>query len=365
MLPGADIDLLATSEQSTTETLRDLHDRLSKQQKVERLTLIEESKQPVLRALVGDLWLDIQAASSSEEHQGQESRRARECAEVARALRARVASVGAEDVFGETTRFLKLWAKRRGISGAAWGFWPGIAWATVAAKACVEVASVTSLTQQPAAVIDALASDALTLERVLKHAFASLAGFHWGDTYSLDADPRRFDGPGDWMPMVAPGAPDLNLTRGMTTTTAEIMQREFARASKIARKAWLRQTSWRELLEPGSSNEAPRLCLSVTLTNDDLERNEAASGLLRGRVMKLILELEQGVGARPRPWPFPQREDDEEVDGEGERSTLEWSIGLPGTSATQHELARLAAEDFVAQLCEEDERVHFEVRLEI
>lgn len=361
MLPGADIDLLATSEQSTTETLRDLHDRLSKQRRVERLALIEESKQPVLRALVGDLWLDIQAASSSEEHRSQESERAKECAEVARALRARVASVGAEDVFGQTTRFLKLWAKRRGISGAAWGFWPGIAWATVAAKACVEVASVTSLTQQPAAVIDALANDALTLERVLERAFASLAGFRWGDTYSLDNDPRRFDGPGDWMPMVAPGAPDLNLTRGMTTTTTEIMQRELERAWRISREAWLRQTSWRELLEQGSSHEAPRLCLRAALTSDDAERNEATSGLLRGRIMKLILELEQGVGARPRPWPSPKLE---EVNDAGEEHTvMEWSIGLPGTSTTQHELARIAAEDFVTRLREEDERVHIEITL--
>ena len=76
-----------------------------------------------------------------------------------------------------------------------------------------------------------------------------------------------------------------------------------------------------------------------------------------------ILELEQGVGARPRPWPFPTIE---EVNDAGEEhAVMEWSIGLPGTSTTQHELARMAAEDFVTRLRDEDERVHFEVQLDI
>ena len=351
MLPGADIDLLAVGEQSTEEILRSLHARLANEGSIERIMLVEESKQPVLRARVRGLWLDIQAASSAAENLS--SARALECAEVARALQARVASVGGQEVFAQATRFIKLWARRRGVDGAAWGFWPGIAWATVAAKACVEVASVTSLTQQPAEVIDALASHALTLERVLKQAFTSLAGWSWSDTYGIDAELMRFDGPGDWMPMVAPGAPALNLTRGMTTTTTEIMRREFERAAELSWKAWLRQTSWRELLEESACEDAtPALVLCARAATED--ERERALGLLRGRVMKLLLELEQGAATRPRPWPAPQIDE----------ASVRWTIGLPGTNATQHALARMAAVEFTEALCAEDESLHFEVTME-
>ena len=340
MLPGADIDLLAVGEQSSMDILRDLHERLSSEGKVKRIILVEESKQPVLRALVGELWLDIQASSTSADDLG--SKRAMECAEVARALTARAASIGAQEVFAQATRFLKLWAKRRGIDGAAWGFWPGIAWATVAAKACVEVASVTSLTRQPIEIIDAMASNALTLERVLKQAFTSLAGWGWSETYGIGAELARFDGPGDWMPVVAPGAPSLNLTRGMTTTTTEIMRREFARGAEIAWQAWLRQTSWRELLERSASKTGtPGLLISVSAETEDAL--EQAMGLLRGRVMKLLLELEQGAATRPRPWPAPRIA----------ASSASWFIGLPGTNVTQHELALLAASEFIEALSEE------------
>ena len=85
LLPGADIDLLAVGEQSTEELLRSLHARLASEGSIERIMLVEESKQPVLRARVRGLWLDIQAASSAAENLS--SARALECAEVEAAVR--------------------------------------------------------------------------------------------------------------------------------------------------------------------------------------------------------------------------------------------------------------------------------------
>jgi hypothetical protein len=43
---------------------------------------------------------------------------------------------------------------------------------------------------------------------------------------------------------------------------------------------------------------------------------------------------------------------------------VRWTIGLPGTNATQHELSRIAAVEFTEALCAEDESLHFEVTME-
>jgi poly(A) polymerase len=295
----SDLDVVIASPHDHTTTLQNLSAALRHNPGVSRMESALEATVPVIRARIDDTNVDIICAhihaDAAPEHLitaraaalDDASRRALDGVLGAEFLIEALCELDALDEAQAALRWLKVWAKRRGVSGTAWGFWGGFTWAILATRAAQDLRRARELP---------------TPELIATRALEIIARWPWPAPLTLDAatDPamsaaqaRR--GRADHMPVLHPLAPHDNTTRSMTAATAAILIAEARAAYNDGAPRWALDP-----LEPPTGERIELL----------LGDGDGARGWLERRVVALLLELERAGAGGLRPHPRGVEGDD-------------------------------------------------------
>lgn len=150
--------------------------------------------------------------------------------EVSEALLSKVPSAAQ---FRLLLRFVRFWAKRRGVYGSDFGFFSGTAWAICCARICQ---------QHPR----------LQLPQLVGHFFKMLSRWDWttplammasdGRVAQLDKSQQQC-----LMPVLLPVGSGLLATPGITETTMKIFQKELRRGFKTVKQVELARVHWSDV----------------------------------------------------------------------------------------------------------------------
>lgn len=182
-------------------------------------------------------------------------------------------------LFQDLVRLVKLWAKRRGIAGNAWGYLGSYSWTVLAAWTCRNCQN-----QEP------------SLMGCLKVFFDQLYKHDWAKPIALVPREKTFrvSAVRDRMPIMTTIHPQFNSARNITRSTAIIIQQELERANRLMKA---NQLDLEKMFEP---LEAPNGIRISCLGDKDALRK--AAGWLEGHIITLVIALEKNLPL-VRPWP--------------------------------------------------------------
>eukprot|EP00931_Biecheleriopsis_adriatica_P106722 TRINITY_DN81103_c0_g1_i1.p1 TRINITY_DN81103_c0_g1~~TRINITY_DN81103_c0_g1_i1.p1 ORF type:complete len:549 (+),score=89.98 TRINITY_DN81103_c0_g1_i1:43-1647(+) len=220
-----------------------------------------------------------------------------------------------QETFRRTLRFIKHWARRRGIYSNVLGFFGGITWSLLVARIC-------QLYPYYAP------------NQLVKRFFLLYHQWNWTRPVMLCeiVDPANVPGLTShkvWnpktnaadrlhvMPVITPAFPAMNSTYNVTETTKRILLDEFKRGSEVMQKVETQKAPWSEVHEPFPffTNFRHFLALEVLAKSEDVYNK--FSGWVESKLRILIMQLEgvSGMNIHPNPtqydlhgsdaeWPF-------------------------------------------------------------
>jgi poly(A) polymerase len=183
--------------------------------------------------------------------------------------------------FRQLVRTVRLWARKRRISGNGWGYPGNFSWTLLAAWSCTLV----SKKQKPG-----------TLLALLEHFFRTLHAHDWSQPVSLTDEGKHYlvRKQRDWMPVITSVKPHFNSARNLTRSTFHIIQSELDRACQLMPSDW--ETVFEELLIPG------HLLLELQVVCTNAEDVSEVCGWIEGNLVALLINLEKAnVTIRPYP----------------------------------------------------------------
>jgi poly(A) polymerase len=226
------------------------------------------------------------------------------------------------DAFRLALRFVKRWAKMRGVYGNVFGLLGGASWAVLTARACQLHPN-----ESAAGVISGFFRvfsrwpwpEPVLLDRPDDD--PSLAGSKPGGD-AVDAadddggwDPRRR--PRDAahrMPVIAPTSPRLNTAYNVTAGTFAVVRAELARGDRAFERHRSDSNAhpsrlWDELLRSPRFFEEHRhfLAVDVVSSPEVASEHHAWDGWVESRLRWLVLAVERASAGKllARPWPHP------------------------------------------------------------
>lgn len=203
--------------------------------------------------------------------------------------------------FRDTLRFVKLWAKRRGLYSNVLGFFGGITWAILVARVCQLYPHYV-----PAALV--------------KRFFKVYSKWNWKNPVVLNTIREQSDIPGlmafkVWnprlnpqdrmhvMPVITPAFPAMNSTHNVSETTKRILIEEIAQAYQAVEQVEQRSSGWSDVYcrSPFFFKHKHFVHLEV------LAKSSAAyvkwKGWVESKLRHLVRHLEQNPLVQLRPWP--------------------------------------------------------------
>ncbi|KAI8843467.1 Poly(A) polymerase central domain-containing protein [Chytriomyces cf. hyalinus JEL632] len=192
--------------------------------------------------------------------------------------------------FQTALRFVKLWAKRRGVYSNVMGFFGGVAWAISVARVCQVYPD-----DSP--------------ELIVCKFFTFMQFWNWPDALTLSKTEEVDDSAGTFevwnpktnsnhaahlMPVITPAYPSVCCTHTVTCSARAIYMDEFRRASELSRKILKGKggKTWGDLIEPSDFFERYRHYLQVTATSASDADLFIWSGFVESRLRPLVLRLE-------------------------------------------------------------------------
>ena len=224
------------------------------------------------------------------------------------------------DAFRLALRFVKRWAKTRGVYGNVFGLLGGASWAVLTARACQLHPN-----ESAAGVVSGF--------------FRVFSGWPWPEPVLLDRpddDPSVVgsnpggnavgDDDGGWdprrrprdaahrMPVIAPTSPRLDTAYNVTAGAFAVIRAELARGDRAFERH--RSTSnahpscvWDELLRSPRFFQEHRHFLAVDTVSapEVASEHHAWDGWVESRLRWLVLAVERASGGEllARPWPHP------------------------------------------------------------
>lgn len=221
-----------------------------------------------------------------------------------------------KDKFRQTLRFIKYWARRRGIYSNVLGFFGGITWSLLVARVC-------QLYPYYAP------------SQLVSRFFRLFAQWNWTKPVMLCEivdPPQNVPGmshfkvwnpkvnPADRlhiMPVITPAFPSMNSTHNVTATTKRILTEEFKRGQDVVKNIEAQRTQWSEVHEahPFFTIYKHFLWIEVLSSSDEVFKKFSAYVESRLRILTMQLEKTQGMIIHPNPnqydlsgsdseWPF-------------------------------------------------------------
>jgi poly(A) polymerase len=214
-----------------------------------------------------------------------------------------------QNTFRTTLRFIKFWAKRRGVYSNVLGYPGGIAWAIMTARVCQ--------------LYPFLEASSLVAKFFLTYA-------HWKWPHAVHLTPpvrasqlglRVWDeasARGDLMPVITPAYPCMNSTHNVSVSTKRVLLAEFARGVDITRgiDRSLPVTGARALFErlaaPSEFFSTYKHYLDITVSAGSQAEMDIWNGFTEARLRQLLHLLQAKnlpdrepylkIHPHPKPW---------------------------------------------------------------
>lgn len=311
--PGADIDTLCVGPKHATrkeDFFGELHRMLSELPEVEELHPVPGAHVPVMKFKFSGVSIDLLYANVAlfvipeDLDISQESilhsvddvtvRSLNGCRVTDQVLRL----VPNIQSFRTALRYMRLWAKRRGVYSNVTGFLGGINWALLVARICQLYPN--------------------ALPNMLVYRFFRVYNlWRWPNPVLLCPiqegslglpfwDPRRtFKDRQHLMPIITPAYPCMNSSYNVSTSTLRVMMEEFKRGSEICEEIEANKASWDSLSEPFAFFEAYKNYLQIDIAAENEEDMMSWKGWVESRIRILTLKIERDTNGVLQCHPYP------------------------------------------------------------
>lgn len=218
-----------------------------------------------------------------------------------------------QEAFRETLRFVKCWARRRGIYSNVLGFFGGITWALLVARVCQLYPNYcfSQLVNRFFRIYDQWNWSKPVLLCDVVESVPGIAGFKVWNPKTNHADKQHL------MPVITPAFPAMNCTYNVTETTKRILLDEFRRGYEVVKKVEQAKATWQEVHEPFPFfNNGPfvhYLCLEVLAKSPEV--HVKFCGWVESKLRILHKSLEgavRGMQIHPNPEQYDLRNSDAE-----------------------------------------------------
>jgi len=203
--------------------------------------------------------------------------------------------------FRQTLRFVKFWARRRGIYSNVLGFFGGITWALLVARVCQlsPFYAPSQLVNRFFRVYDQWnwSRPVMLCDIVEPQNIPGMTGFKvWNPKTNL-ADRQHV------MPVITPAFPAMNSTHNVTETTKRILLDEFHRGYEVVKSVESQKSDWNEVHKPYPhfTNFRHFLWLEILAKTDEVYQKY--SGWIESKLRILTKQLESVSGMIIHPNP--------------------------------------------------------------
>lgn len=207
-----------------------------------------------------------------------------------------------QETFRRTLRFVKYWARRRGIYSNVLGFFGGITWSLLVARVCQLYPY-----YAPSQLLNRFfrlyfqwnwTKPVMLCEIVEPPNDPGFAGLKVWNPKTNPADRQHV------MPVITPAFPAMNSTHNVSETTKRIMLEEFRRGFDVVRAVEQQKAPWSKVHEPFPFFEqfAHFLWLEVLAKTD--ECFQKLTGWVESKLRILVMQLEAVTGLLIHPNPL-------------------------------------------------------------
>eukprot|EP00927_Polykrikos_kofoidii_P084949 TRINITY_DN9106_c0_g1_i1.p1 TRINITY_DN9106_c0_g1~~TRINITY_DN9106_c0_g1_i1.p1 ORF type:complete len:676 (-),score=125.23 TRINITY_DN9106_c0_g1_i1:95-2122(-) len=204
------------------------------------------------------------------------------------------------DTFRATLRFVKLWAKRRGIYSNVLGFFGGITWAILVARVCQLYPYYC-----PAALVNRFFrvydrwfwKNPVLLCPIRESSAPGLGAFKVWNPKVHPQDRMHL------MPIITPAFPSMNSTHNVSETTKRIIVEEFERGFKMVDQVQQGKSDWKDVAKTLPFFSEYRMYLHIEIVARNAKVFARWLGWVESKLRHLVKHLEQVQGVQVRPWP--------------------------------------------------------------
>jgi len=214
--------------------------------------------------------------------------------------------------FRQTLRFVKCWARRRGIYSNVLGFFGGITWALLVARVCqlYPYYAPSQLVNRFFRVYDQWnwSKPVMLCDIVEPQNVPGMTGFKVWNPKTNPADRQHV------MPVITPAFPAMNSTHNVTETTKRILLDEFRRGYEVVKSVEAHKSEWHEVHEPFPYFTHFRHFLWLEILAKSEEVYQKFSGWVESKLRILTKQLEATTGMiiHPNPEQYDLRASDPE-----------------------------------------------------
>ncbi|EDV21644.1 uncharacterized protein TRIADDRAFT_30173, partial [Trichoplax adhaerens] len=316
---GADIDALCVAPRHVDRTsfFASFVDLLKSQTEVTQITVVEDAFVPVIKMVFDGIEMDMLFARLGLQNIPENldlldlellrnlDMKCVRSLNGCRVTDAILSLVPNADSFRTALRFIKLWAKRRGIYSNALGYLGGVSWAMLVARTCQLYPNAVAAT-------------------IVQKFFLVFNQWNWQQpvllTRMVESDlnlngwtPSNFSDRSQLMQIITPVYPHQNSTFNVSKSTKTILLEEIERGLKICNEIFLRNAKWTDAFEPADFFGRYKHYIVLTAKATSEDNYKEWIGLVESKLRKLVLTLERNeyfdiVHINPKSYPGdPQR----------------------------------------------------------
>mmetsp|Transcript_113006 Transcript_113006/g.225017 ORF Transcript_113006/g.225017 Transcript_113006/m.225017 type:complete len:561 (+) Transcript_113006:127-1809(+) len=212
--------------------------------------------------------------------------------------------------FRQTLRFVKFWAKRRGIYSNVLGFFGGITWALLVARVCQLYPNYapSQLVSRFFRLYDQWnwSKPVMLCDIVDPASMPGMSAFKVWNPKSNVADRQHL------MPVITPAFPAMNSTHNVTESTKRILLGEFRRGNEVVKNIEVAKAGWSEVHEPFPYFKQFRHFLWLEILAKTEEVYQRFNGWVGSKLRILTKQLEaiSGMIIHPNPEQYDLRGSD-------------------------------------------------------
>jgi poly(A) polymerase len=216
------------------------------------------------------------------------------------------------ETFKQTLKFIKCWARRRGIYSNVLGFFGGITWSLLVARVCqlYPYYCPAQLVNRFFRVYDQWnwSKPVMLCEIVEPQNVPGMTSFKVWNPKANPSDRAHV------MPVITPAFPAMNSTHNVTETTKRILLDEFRRGYEVVKSVERDRSSWNEVHAPFPYFQQFRHFLWLEIVAKTEEVYQKFSGWVESKLRILTKQLESvgGMIIHPNPEQYSLRGSDPE-----------------------------------------------------
>lgn len=219
-----------------------------------------------------------------------------------------------QETFRKTLRFVKCWARRRGIYSNVLGFFGGITWAMLVARVCQLYPhyAPSQLVNRFFRVYDQWSWSKPVMLCEIVDQMPGVTSFKVWNPKTNPADKQHV------MPVITPAFPAMNSTYNVTETTKRILLDEFRRGYDVVKSVEAQKLEWHEVHEPFPYFSQFKHFLWIEILAKTSEVYQKFRLFVESKLRLLLKQLEiteeasNGMAIHPNPEQYDLRGTDPE-----------------------------------------------------